>query len=194
MKTGSAVIALLIFCFAILTNVTAANDNRIEQELSSAPTQIPLKTTLGEEMFNKVMTSGEYEYVGNDKCRLCHREFFLGRKQDRHDFAMDVLTEKGHKENPKCLVCHSTGYGVNTGFVSIKETPRLANVQCEGCHGPGNVHVKLQKARKSGGFLVGKDHPERIKKMCKSCHTERWSRSFDELEHSYVKYRKPKPK
>ncbi|RUM63451.1 MAG: hypothetical protein DSZ03_05250 [Sulfurimonas sp.] len=148
---------------------------------------------MGTEAYHAAIDSGDYRFVGNTKCRLCHRKFFIGRKKDPHDYAMDHLTGED-ETNPRCLICHATGYGVPTGFINRERTPRLANVQCEGCHGPGNVHIKLAKAKKpSGGFLAGEDHPERLKKMCQSCHTERWNRSYHDLDKAYSKYRNPNP-
>ncbi len=171
-----------------------ADDKRIEEQLSSSPPKIPLQEALGEFEYKKAMRSGKYYYVGNTKCRLCHRKFFIGRKKDPHDHAMDDLKKLGYEDNPKCLPCHSTGYGVPTGFKSLKETPRLANVQCEGCHGPGNRHIKIaRKTKKGGGFLAGADNPKVLEKMCKSCHTERWNRSYKDFHAAYAKYKNADP-
>ncbi len=175
------------------TVVLHAEDDRIAAERSSPMTEIPLKQALGSKAFDDAINSGDYRYVGNTKCRLCHRKFFLGRKKDPHDFAMNHLVAHGEEENPRCLVCHTTGFGVETGFVSLESTPRLSNVQCEGCHGPGNVHIKRIKAKKRGGFLAGTDKPKRIRKMCQSCHTERWNRSYHDLDKAYDKYRNADP-
>jgi len=172
----------------------AALNERVEAEKASPMPEIPLKAAMGDDAYKEVMESGKYRYVGNSKCRLCHRKFFIGRKKDPHDYAMDSLIASGYEENPRCLTCHSTGYGVDTGFVSMERTPRLANVQCEGCHGPGNVHIRLAKEKKpAGGFLAGVDHPERLAVMCKSCHTERWNRSYHDFEKAYDKYRNADP-
>lgn len=172
-----------------------ADNTRIADELKSPMAVVPLKNTLGEAVFNEAIGSGEYRYVGNDKCRLCHRDFFVGRKQDPHDHAMSYITDSEYRENPKCLVCHATGYGVATGFISIAQTPRLANVQCEGCHGPGSNHLKIASIKKTGGgFLAGTDRPDRLKRMCKSCHTDRWNHSYTDFESAYAKYRKAVPK
>lgn len=185
-----ALYACFIFALLICSPPYAA-DARILAELEGPEPVIPLINTLGKKVYDEAMASGKYRYVGNTKCRLCHRDFFLGRKKDHHDYALEEIIKKGYADNPNCLTCHSTGYGVKTGFTSMKETPRLANVQCEGCHGPGNVHVGI---RDTGGFLVGTDRPDRIKKMCKSCHTNRWNRSFDDFEPAYEKYRNATPK
>lgn len=183
----------IIFFFSL--SAQCSEDSRIADELKSPMSVVPLKNALGEVVYNEAMGSGDYRYVGNDKCRLCHRDFFVGRKQDHHDHAMSYIVDSEYKDNPKCLVCHSTGYGVNTGFVSITQTPRLSNVQCEGCHGPGSNHLRIATVKKTGGgFLAGTDRPDRLKKMCKSCHTERWNRSYSDFESSYAKYRKALPK
>lgn len=178
-----------------------ASDERVAAELAAPSPVNPLKSALGEQAYNDAMASGNYQYVGNTKCRLCHREFFLGRKTDHHDFSMESLAKGSYQENPACLACHATGFGVPTGFLSIKDTPRLANIQCEGCHGPGNIHIdqakeqmRSKKKEPVHGFLAGKDNPARIKKMCIACHTERWNRSFEDLESAYNKYRKAVPR
>ncbi|WP_200764054.1 multiheme c-type cytochrome [Nitrosophilus alvini] len=189
-------LAVLFFGGMILSVSAYSNDPRIEEELKAPPPEIPLKYALGEEAYNKAMTSGKYYYKGNTKCRLCHRQFFIGRKKDKHDFAMKTLIETGYQDNPRCLVCHTTGYGVPNGFISTKETPRLANVQCEGCHGPGSLHIKIaRKTKKGGGFLAGPENPAVLKKMCEACHTERWNRSYkkENFHEAYKKYRDPNP-
>ncbi len=180
---------LILGVFAVLHNANAA-DPRIKAELEGPAAVIPLINVIGEEELKKELEAKYYYYVGNTKCRLCHREFFLGRKQDAHDYSLRKVIDAGYGDNPRCLVCHATGYGIPTGFVSFETTPRLANVQCEGCHGPGSVHVQR---RDKGGFLVGTDRPDRIKAMCKSCHTSRWNRSYTDFHEAYKKYKNAKP-
>ena len=167
-----------------------AEDSRIQAQLDEPIPTTPLLNVLGDEKYNELMASGKYRYVGNLKCRLCHREFFLGRKKDAHDYAFNLLKNTDHQDNPRCLVCHVTGYKVDTGFTTISESLRLTHVQCEGCHGPGNIHIKK---RAKGGLPVGTDRPDILKKMCQSCHTERWSRSYDDLDAAYKKYRHALP-
>ena len=181
---------LLLLIGIAVASPFAAGDTRVQEEINSPGPVNVLKEALGETVYSEAMASGDYRYVGNLKCRLCHREFFLGRKKDPHDYAMEALVEHGYEDKPRCLACHSTGYMVPTGFTNLEDTPRLANVQCEGCHGPGNVHIKIAKRKKTGGgFLAGADNPDRVKKMCQNCHTDRWNRSYDDLESAYVKYR-----
>ena len=182
--------AICLSLFTVFSPQALAQGDRIHQELAEPGYIIPLKNALGEEKFNEAMASGKYRYTGNIKCRLCHREFFLGRKQDPHDHAYKDIVKKGYGDNPECLGCHATGFGVDTGFVDFQQTPRLANVQCEGCHGPGNIHIEMRSA---GGFLAGTDRPDLIRKMCLSCHNERWDRSFKDFEEAYNRYKSPIP-
>lgn len=186
-----ALLLSLLVVLLCLGGVATAQDARIEAQLRAPePPVIPLKQVLGEQVFNEAMASGKYSFATNFKCRLCHRDFFLGRKQDVHDHAFAKLRESGHGEEEQCLGCHTTGFGVNGGFKSPTLSPQLANVQCEGCHGPGSEHIR-RNAR--GGFLAGTDRPDRLKQMCLSCHNERWGRAFDDFDAAYNSYKTAKP-
>ena len=195
------VFKLITIISLLLASLYASENPRIVEELASEIPQIPLKNALGNAAYDDAIGSGKYRYVGSSKCRLCHRKFFIGRKQDPHDKAMESLVSTGHDNNSRCLTCHSTGHRVKSGFVNMASTPRLSNVQCEGCHGPGNIHIDLAKEKSrnrekfiQGGFLAGQDNPDILKKMCKSCHTERWNKSYHDFDKSYNSYRKADPK
>jgi hypothetical protein len=47
-----------------------------------------------------------------------------------------------------CLKCHVTGYGEPGGFTTFEETPEMANVQCEMCHGPGSIYSRMMLKKK----------------------------------------------
>jgi len=196
-KKGLGVVLSLFFTLSL----SAVENQRVIEELGSPMPEIPLKRAMGEKAYNDAIKSGKYNYVGNSKCRLCHRNFFLGRKNDPHDHAMETLVEYAQEKNSHCLMCHSTGHGTPSGFVDMEKTPRLANVQCEGCHGPGNVHIAMAKdkvkneTRKftGGGFLAGMGTTEVLKKMCTSCHTDRWDRSYHDFNKAYNSYKKADP-
>ncbi len=208
---------ILILCLA-LTQPSLAKENRIQDELNNPiPTLNPLRKALGNKAFDRAMKSGKYYYVGNKKCRLCHREFFVGRMKDPHVHSYERLVATGYEKNSRCLGCHTTGYNVETGYTDFKTTPELVGVQCEGCHGPGSVHVSRQAKERSfgiprinytqknkngkktikGGFLAGTDRPKMIKRMCLSCHTKRWRHSFARTTHgfkaAYDSYKTPLP-
>ena len=187
----------IILISFLITTALAGENARIKAQLSSEIPPIPLEKAMGTKAYNDAIGSGEYRYVGSSKCRLCHRKFFIGRKKDPHDHSMKKLTESGHQENPKCLTCHATGFRIPTGFVSLEKTPRLSNVQCEGCHGPGNLHIKIAKKKKGKdgihGFLAGSNNEAILKNMCTACHNKRWNKSYHDLDKAYDKYRKADP-
>ncbi len=219
-NSGKIIIVALLTALACLLvpQYSLAADERIQDELSDpSPTFNPLRKALGNKTYDHAMKSGKYRYTGNAKCRLCHREFFVGRKKDPHIYSYERLVATKHQKNKRCLGCHTTGYNVESGFISFKKTPILIGVQCEGCHGPGSEHVRLHakdaspfaipriggtKKRKDnkeikGGFLVGADKPKIIKRMCLSCHTKRWGHSFPRTAHdfqaAYNLYKTPLP-
>jgi hypothetical protein len=85
--------------------------------------------------------------------------------------------EADYTEVSDCLYCHTTGYGLVGGFVSFEETPEMAGVTCEACHGPGGMYVKTvmdaddptfatEEAREAG--LV---YPPTAR-VCRKCHNE----------------------
>ncbi len=219
--TVAVLVAGLVFLSGGLQVMAA--DNRIQAELGDpAPTLNPLRKALGGKGYERAMKSGKYRYVGNTKCRLCHRQFFVGRKKDPHVYTFERLVATNHSKDSRCLGCHTTGYGVESGFASFERTPKLVGVQCEGCHGPGSEHIRLHaddskgfgipvpgsigttkkdgkdgKKEIKGGFLAGADRPEMIKRMCLSCHTKRWGRSFQRTAHgfqaAYDSYKTPLP-
>ena len=187
-SVGRFALHALLLMGLFISQVAAAD--RIEAQLAEPPPLTPLRLVLGDEVLDQAIASGNYSYAGNTKCRLCHREFFIGRKQDAHDYAYKLLLKSGQENNPRCLGCHTTGFGLEIGFINLDKTPSLANVQCEGCHGPGSVHIKL---RDKGGLLVGTDKLPLLRKMCVTCHNERWNRSFDDFEAAFAKYKNPLP-
>ena len=83
-------------------------------------------------------------YAGAQACAgLPRRPFF---NTEIHTLHFGALTNaefaaKGGQTNESCLPCHTVGYGLPTGFVSLTQTPKLGGVQCENCHGPAAGHA-----------------------------------------------------
>ena len=80
----------------------------------------------------------DQDYVGVKECAECHEKAFESWMKTGHAHAFKVLTEK-YEKDPKCLKCHTTGYGAPTGFKDVKTTPNLKGITCETCHGQGLI-------------------------------------------------------
>ena len=86
-----------------------------------------------------------------------------------HAKAFSKLRQVVKAANPECLLCHTTAFREPGGFLSIESTPKLANVQCEECHGFAPEHI-------SG---VSKPRQKIDKKVCEKCHTKMNSPDFN---------------
>lgn len=124
----------------------------------------------------------DIEFVGAAKCKMCHNRASSGKFHDdwsenKHAKALDLLNDE-EKKNPECLACHSTGFGKTGGFVSLEETPKLAGVQCEMCHGPGGKHIKSKKDE----VIAHAWEPDA--KTCEKCHNDK-SPDWDPNRYEY---------
>jgi ribosomal protein L40E len=122
----------------------------------------PVKPVLAEE-------GGAHEFIGANACKKCHFKTHKSWKKTVHANAMDILKPgeraeaktkagldpaKDYTTDPKCLKCHTTGYGHPGGYPEVKdawsdeETKRAkenAGVGCESCHGPGGDYAPYKK-------------------------------------------------
>lgn len=110
--------------------------------------------------------AGAQQYVGSEACSECHsvefERFVTYSKKAKSWHSIEIMASDLTKEEQEsCYACHTTGYGKG-GFKSIQETPALADVGCETCHGPGGDHAA------SGDTASIKRTPEI--KDCETCH------------------------
>ena len=180
----------------LLTKLSANSNQHILNKLNLPTPNIPLKEALGDKIYNNTIGTGKYSFVGDSKCRLCHRDLFINRKKDSHNYTMKNIVSTKYEDNSRCLTCHSTGYRIKSGFIDMAQTPRLANVQCESCHGPGNIHIEVvkkniinKKISLNNGLLAGQSSPKVLKKICISCHPKRWNKSYHNLDEAYDNYK-----
>lgn len=131
-------------------------------------------------------------FVGAKKCKACHLKQYTTWSATKMSAAFELLRPgaraeakrrvkqdpaKDYTHDPNCLGCHTTGYGKPGGFRSIEETPELAGVQCEACHGAHSGVLKVMtvqnKAYKRGDVLAaGLQVPE--ESTCKGmCHNSK---------------------
>lgn len=135
-----------------------------------------------------ILTSEGASYIGGGKCKMCHIKEYKSWQETKMATSTDNLKpgvkaaekkkagldpNKDYTADAGCLKCHTTGYGKG-GFKSLAETPELANVQCEGCHGPGGDYSQLMKANKEYKLADGKAKglviPSEDEKGCMECH------------------------
>ena len=136
-------------------------------------------------------------FVGNEKCKACHEESYRVWKKSGHAKAYASLIQAAPPRNfdPECVSCHVVGwhptkfFPYKSGYLSIQETPKLINVGCEDCHGPGENHL----AAEANGDTVARDKlrkamaltkeeasdPNSKRQNCYSCHDGDNSPEFD---------------
>lgn len=105
---------------------------------------------------------------GRTACRRCHLAEFRSWERTAHANALETLPEES-RTDPNCVKCHTTGYGQPTGFTSLADTPNLANVTCEACHGPGSLY-KEQEVMESREASVAAGMVVPDESTCTSCH------------------------
>jgi len=116
-------------------------------------------------LVNKIYgPQGEEKYVGAQACARCHRAEYEIWSGGPHAHALDLLKAEDAQYDPKCIGCHVTDYQAVDGYVSEEETPELAPITCELCHGRGSIHVELG-GRGADAALVNPDPPR-----CIICH------------------------
>ncbi len=131
-------------------------------------------------------------YVGSLKCQACHEESYKIWKKSGHAHAYKTLEELVPPRNydPECVSCHVVGWDpakffpYEGGFESLEKTPRLKDVGCEDCHGPGEKHCDAElgndknlQAKYRQAVRITKERSK--KEQCTTCHDLDNSPDFD---------------
>ncbi len=114
-------------------------------------------------------------YTGSTTCARCHPQQFTFWQKTGHARAFSTLVRKKQSANSECLPCHVTPGNVFS-YVTEKNRlltlpPKLHNVGCEVCHGPGKNHSNSPQTITPAG------HPAPEK--CKRCHTNERDEDFN---------------
>jgi hypothetical protein len=135
-------------------------------------------------------TAKAAEYVGGNKCKMCHAKQHKAWLETPHARAWAGLVHGDPKKSAEiaaalkveikespaktdgCVTCHVTGFQLAGGFPQADTTKAVANVTCEGCHGPGSLHVAAPMAQKKASIAKPGEA------MCKQCHTSVTSPNF----------------
>ncbi|MDF1665133.1 MAG: DUF1573 domain-containing protein [Planctomycetota bacterium] len=116
------------------------------------------------------------KYVGDKVCGSCHPKERKLWKSTSHSKAMLSLEAKFNDFDPKCTSCHTVGQGKPHGYTRRDLTPKLDEVQCESCHGPGAKH---SEAPKEIGVPGGTPMATIGLKSCRACHNGLHSPQFE---------------
>ncbi len=117
-------------------------------------------------------------YVGSDACRKCHKHAYTVWKASDHAKAYPTLVNAKRPGNrqydAECIVCHTVGFGYNTGFKDNASPEILKAVGCESCHGPSGLHVAHPDDAALQALLnPWKASPKKMLKieaLCQHCH------------------------
>jgi hypothetical protein len=123
------------------------------------------------------------QYVGSQACAECHQGIHDSVNYTRHAgaFTNAAFLASGGQTNSSCIACHTVGYGLPNGFVSIKDKntfPRLAGVQCESCHGPAGNHAA------NPDDFTARPRIELAAQVCGGCHDGSQHPTFGEWKTS----------
>ena len=138
-------------------------------------------------------TAKAAEYVGINKCKMCHLKQYKEWHETRHASALVNLQKADAKaaadmsaklkvelkgspaQTEGCVGCHVTGFHLAGGYPAADsaKTAAVSNMTCEGCHGPGSLHAAAPVAMKK--TLINKAVSAN---MCMQCHTAVTSPAF----------------
>ncbi len=110
-------------------------------------------------------------YVGAARCKDCHRPEYEQWRTTPHASAYKTLLDAHRHYQPRCVVCHTVGFGTAHGYRVGDPKDTLVNVQCEVCHGPAGEHVRSPSAAN-----VRRKVPPTV---CLECHNPDHSDGFD---------------
>jgi len=105
------------------------------------------------------------DYMPSAECGRCHQAQYRAWRKSRHAGAYRTLQRERRVGDPNCLMCHTTGFGTEKGFYTIRKTPKLAGVNCQNCHRFNDAQ------HQRGGKGVGFKFPPVNEDVCTTCHT-----------------------
>ena len=108
-------------------------------------------------------------YVGVQACRTCHAGQWSAWRQTKHALAWQTLSDRGRDYDPACFACHVNGFQFTGGFTLYEDTPGMAAVQCESCHGAGADHCDAPTL----------PYHRPTAATCTRCHVDPHSPNFD---------------
>ncbi|MFC1603377.1 cytochrome c family protein [Pseudomonadota bacterium] len=179
-----SIVSLILFCPAVMS---AAEESDVKKHWANAE-------SASSEDKPSMKKAEAPTYIGIENCKICHMPHFDSWKTTRMSQAFELLKpgvrakakrdvgldpDRDYSRSAECLHCHTTGYGKPGGFISMQETPKMANVQCEMCHGPGSLYAEMM-LKKRGTYtredfikIGGMTMPSPDNNVCsQQCHNQ----------------------
>ena len=113
-------------------------------------------------------------YVGSQRCVDCHKTAGAVWAKSGHATAFDTLVARKADADPKCIACHTIGFGSVSGYRREYAAGKMVQVGCESCHGPGSLHVR----RYEGDQTIDFTYRPLGAGDCQKCHYGEFSRPF----------------
>ena len=137
------------------------------------------------------------DFIGTDKCRMCHMKQYRAWLETPHAKAWGALTKGDPKKiadmaaalkieikgspdaTDECIKCHVVGFQLTGGYPQADSAKAavVMNVGCEACHGPGSLHATAPLAQKKKSI-----NKAVTASLCKQCHTADTSPKFEFAE------------
>lgn len=127
-------------------------------------------------LISSLLFAAKPTYVGAKRCKKCHegvqnKEVYEKWQEALHAGAFKTLKAKGQEKNPKCLVCHVTGFNEGGYQIGASNAADFEGVQCEACHGKGSFYLKKHTMKDiqlavTNGLLIP------IEVVCTKCHNK----------------------
>lgn len=145
---------------------------RYRQEVRHTRLAVDDPNNLAADMVPGVRTVAAY--VGTDQCLNCHQNAAKVWQASAHAQSFATLTGRQADADPKCIGCHTIGFGSASGYRREFGATKLVAVGCESCHGPGSLHVRQQQ----GDTTVNFTYRPLDAGDCRKCHQGEFSRPF----------------
>lgn len=138
-------------------------------------------------LISSMIFSEKPTYIGAKGCKKCHegsrnKNVYEKWQNAAHAKAFETLKAKGEHKNPRCLICHVTGFNDGGYQLGATDAADFEGVQCEACHGKGSLYLKrhtmedIQLAINKGLLLP-------IEVLCTKCHNKN-SPSFKKFDYN----------
>ena len=114
-------------------------------------------------------------YEPSEACKECHEKEYAQWATTAHAQAYESIQNAGRHRDPECVLCHTMGLGRKGGFVSMKRTPGLGRVTCQGCHVVTSDHAE-KGVKPEPRYAISS-------RLCMSCHGPVQSPEFDYFQY-----------